>query len=833
MIIHIVILTLITAVFANFKVRVEDVLMKKDTIILVDASDSTSISKDKIDDYIEEILLTYDNPNKVGIVTFGNNCEYVANLSSDAKSVLKEYKNYSIEHKTDATNIEAALKYSQSILKSNGRIIILTDGIETDGDALVAAGNLASKKIQIDAVFFGNTPVEKEIQINGLDVTGPVSLDSETDITVTLQSMSTGEAKLKLYDTFNGVETLIGEQQLFVHENETIVTFKHQFADQGDHFLYVTLETSAGDDTYIENNKYYSFVNISLDTKLLLIDGTGRESEALYNFLDSDYTLDRVSAANVSTDIQVLKQYNQIILMNASMETLPANFDVVLEEYISIGGNVLTTGGMNTYYYGKMNGTKFDDFLPINVIKEEETPIAIMIVMDNSSSMKANIGKSTRMDVAKQSAIEAVGALRDCDYVGLITFDANAKRVIPITPATMRDSIISDISRIEVGQGTNYTGALKMANNELISFGDADVKHVIFISDGEPQDAGYQQYVAGMYEKGITTSTIAIGSNTSFAKLEEIAEIGGGSSYAVTTGYELSKIMIEEIESLQSDYLNQKEDLAPRIRMHTAVVRGISSLPTIDGYIGASAKDDATVVLTVNGDPLYAEWEYGSGKVASFMSDIGGSWAGNYLTDERGKTFVSNVVKNLLSSSEMNSEFEVEFARENFTNVINVNTSSNNGKNKVEASIIYPNGDMRLIELKLVANNEYAAQIPSYGQEGLYRVNLIKTQGKTEIIESFHTTFSYSMEYNAFNDYEESYEFIEKLAKSGKGKVYTLEDDVFAHEIIYDDLTYNPQLGLVILALILFLLDICVRKFNFKWPHEIWGKKKKTEEALI
>ena len=86
---------------------------------------------------------------------------------------------------------------------------------------------------------------------------------------------------------------------------------------------------------------------------------------------------------------------------------------------------------------------------------------------------------------------------------------------------------------------------------------------------------------------------------------------------------------------------------------------------------------------------------------------------------------------------------------------------------------------------------------------------------------------------SVYPDYKESYKYIEKLTKNGKGRIYSLNENVFAHNIIYGDLTYNPQLGLIILALILFLLDIAVRKFNWKWPHEIWGKKKKTEEALI
>ena len=44
--------------------------------------------------------------------------------------------------------------------------------------------------------------------------------------------------------------------------------------------------------------------------------------------------------------------------------------------------------------------------------------------------------------------------------------------------------------------------------------------------------------------------------------------------------------------------------------------------------------------------------------------------------------------------------------------------------------------------------------------------------------------------------------------------------------------TYNPTLVFMIIALVLFLLDVAVRKFKFKWPHEIvqaWKEKKASK----
>ena len=84
-----------------------------------------------------------------------------------------------------------------------------------------------------------------------------------------------------------------------------------------------------------------------------------------------------------------------------------------------------------------------------------------------------------------------------------------------------------------------------------------------------------------------------------------------------------------------------------------------------------------------------------------------------------------------------------------------------------------------------------------------------------------YKTFSYSQEYNMFFDEAEGAALMEKLAVTGKGK--QIQDSSEIYEEIERTLnrTYDPRLPFIIIALTLFLLDIAVRKFKFKWPHEI------------
>ena len=73
------------------------------------------------------------------------------------------------------------------------------------------------------------------------------------------------------------------------------------------------------------------------------------------------------------------------------------------------------------------------------------------------------------------------------------------------------------------------------------------------------------------------------------------------------------------------------------------------------------------------------------------------------------------------------------------------------------------------------------------------------------------------------------------LAERGEGVV--IENDnpwaVFENVAQYLHKVIDPRLTFFIISLVLFLVDIAVRKFKFKWPHEIIReyKMKKADEA--
>lgn len=823
---HIIILVFSVLLLAGTTIKVDNSLKKNDVIFLVDVSDSSKKVKNQMDEYLEEVINNYHYENKIGFVGFGNGQITTSKPTSNVKHAFTQYKNNKLDIKKDATNFEQALIYSVDLLSNNtGRIIILTDGKETDGNALKLAKQYSTRNIQIDAVYFDSSVTELEVQINEIKLESDIRRNVDTSIALTLQSNYNTISTIDIYDN----DSLIKSTTISTKKGQTEYSFDYKFTTSGIHEIKAEIKIN---DEIVNNNEYFAIVNINEENKILIIDGTGKESQKFNNLISEKYQTIVISPTQAASFSSNLNTFGEIILMNVSNKDLDQNFVVQLEAYVTAGGSLLTTGGKNTYYFGEMADSRFSKMLPIEIEINQNEPIAIFIVMDISSSMKQTIAGSskTKLELAKEGAIESLSVLNDYDYVGVITFDAHAKVVMPLTPVSQKDTIIKEIEKIEVGYGTAYTEALRLADAEFIQFKNAKTKHIIFLSDGVPTDSGYSEKLASMRVRGVTASTFAIGSDSSTEKLEELAKIGGGNFYKITTANQFKEYMVEETTNKKSEYLNEGVDITPIINTYTPALANLNSLPTLNGYIGSTPKENVTTVLAYDNDPIYCEWTYGNGKVGTFMSDLNGTWSKKYYEDDRGITFIDNLVTSLYAANSTRKEMTIAIESNNFDRIITVRTASNNGRNKVNALIKYPDGSKKQVTLNLVANNTYTGILEDLSKSGIYEIKLTRTGDRNIIEETIYTSFAYSNEYNAFINQDECYSFLSNICQYTGGNIYDLEEALFTEASERIDYQIDLRYVLLITTLTLFLLDIIVRKFKFKWPHEIINKNKEQRK---
>jgi hypothetical protein len=107
--------------------------------------------------------------------------------------------------------------------------------------------------------------------------------------------------------------------------------------------------------------------------------------------------------------------------------------------------------------------------------------------------------------------------------------------------------------------------------------------------------------------------------------------------------------------------------------------------------------------------------------------------------------------------------------------------------------------------------------------ETAYEILAEKLDADGNVVSStlVYKPLSYSLEYNPFEDPEVAEELAKKLALASGGSEITDPWQVFENAVKSLHKVVDPRLVFLIISLIFFLLDIAVRKFKWKWPHEI------------
>jgi len=236
------------------------------------------------------------------------------------------------------------LKYTAGLFKNpqSAKIVLLSDGFETDGSATSVIKTIAADGIKVDVVHFPNENVEDEVQIMG-EETPDYNIDPGKNfrIGLTLQSNFEDErpVAVKVTDTYlDGTEYKDKEKTYLLLQSENVQTFGLDFAFYVSGFHEFRIEIDNLDDTIEENNVYYSYIMVYDFNNILIIENHKDESAKLKNFLDLEYNVTVYSIERekdlIPTDINELCLYEQVILVNIANSDMPDGFDKLLNAYV-------------------------------------------------------------------------------------------------------------------------------------------------------------------------------------------------------------------------------------------------------------------------------------------------------------------------------------------------------------------------------------------------------------------------------------------------------------------------------------------------------------------
>lgn len=574
----------------------------------------------------------------------------------------------------EGTDIADALRLALAGLPPDARrrIVLLSDGNQTRGDALSAAreiagvgtavgagpsrGAAARRGVPIDVVPL-RYKVESAVVIERVDAPAKVHSGTAATVRVTLRSAGRASGVLRLLG--DGREVAIGDEagggrRVSLEAGRRVEVLSVPVGSGRVHRFEAQFEPDAGGDVAgraagpgavrVVNHGAQAVSVSPANGAVLFVDGVdqgvpGGPGETLARTLRQEgLEVEVVSPDSVPADMLQLQGYDLVILQNVAAHALGEEGVSRLVRFTTdLGGGLVVIGGTETLASGGFRGSALEPILPVKLELPEKLVVpaaAVMIVMDNSGSMGWTVSGTGRsqQSVANEGAALAIKSLDSSDLVGVLEFNSSYREVVPLKRNTEPDKAAKAVMEISPGGGTNLPPALIEAGR-LLNGVEAKVKHIIVLSDGLSQGRTSLAGIAGgLAAGGVKVSAIAVGDQADAEGLSDIATAGGGAFYRVADPRVLPRVFLRAVQVVRTPLVREEpfepvvvdegDPLVQALRQATGEQRG--TLPPLLGLALTAPRGDKTVVnpiVSPQGEPLLAYWQAGLGRVAVFTSD--------------------------------------------------------------------------------------------------------------------------------------------------------------------------------------------------------------------
>ncbi|MCX7796108.1 MAG: VWA domain-containing protein [bacterium] len=779
-----------------------------DIVFALDASDSipSNLRNDGLR-FVEKSLEYKRENDRIGFVMFGEDALTQVPLSYVSSLEVKTYPS------PKGTNIEKAIDLSNVILsqsdRNNRRVVLITDGNETDGSAIEASYRAREKDIRIDVYPIVREPLS-EVAIEDFEVPNKVKLREPFVIKVIIASSVTQNL---IFDLYQDGKKLFS-QNLSVREGRNLFLFSVTPNSAGFHKFKA--EVFPKNDTRIENNTTEAFTVVEGPQKILYVYnpnvGYGQVLSALKA---QGIDLEVITSERIPDTTVGFSGYSTVILDDVSATSLTLNQMRAIQSFVrDAGGGLLVIGGPNSFGMGSYMGTPLEETLPVESRITQTASlsnIALVLVIDASGSMSGQEGELAKIDLAKESAQLVVDLLKDQDRVGVIAFDHSFQWVVDLTSAKEREGIAKKISMIQPGGGTAMYPPMESAYLALKNE-KARVKHIIVLSDGQTEPGRFKSLVEQMRLSDITVSTIAIGSDADISLMRNIAEWGQGRFYYTNDIYSVPQIFLTETLTKSRPYLTEKPFI-PTLNSYIDFLEGVDRFPTMLGYVSTSIKPKAKKLMSaLDNEPLLAYWRYGLGKVLAFTSDSGKRWTKAWINSPSFSKFWTQAIRWL--GQDVSSHYVSIYTSEKSNQVdiiADVFDYNGNFVNFLEGTfkVFSPSGNLIRGNLIQVDSGRYYGKV-NVKEEGIYSLSVELKRGDTVInsLSGFYMPVSKEL-----RDIESNNSLLYSIAEITGGRILNNSEDVFDAKIRDFNVEYIDIWQFVLLLSgIIFLSELVLRK---------------------
>ena len=389
----------------------------------------------------------------------------------------------------------------------------------------------------------------------------------------------------------------------------------------------------------------------------------------------------------------------------------------------------------------------------------------------------------------------------------------DAGLVVPLAPLSDKGAVKREIERTNLGDPFSYAPDLTSAEQALAST-SASVKHIILFGDGDTPDRSYDSLIASMHAKGITLSTVAIASTAGDASMmQSMAAAGHGRFYQSNSLSDVPQIFLKETQEALKPWIVEGK-IAPQLSSLADVIPGVplNSFPPITGYVASTARAAADVVLkSPQGDPLLATWQYGLGRVMAWTSDAQGRWTAGLLQWPQANVFFGDIVHASLPQPG-DPALQVETSVQGDHTHLLVTAPATSGAT-VTVNALAPDLSGASLTLSPTGPGRFEGDLAT-DQVGSYLLHVSQSAGG--VIRHTTTTglvVPYSPEYR---DLGTDTATLRAIAQAGGGTLLSSLSNIFKLPVPQVTATQSISELLLILAILLFPIDIALRRLVFR-----------------
>ncbi len=185
--------------------------------------------------------------------------------------------------------------------------------------------------------------------------------------------------------------------------------------------------------------------------------------------------------------------------------------------------------------------------------KDERLPLNLALVLDRSGSMHGE-----PLEYVKESVSFVVDQVGADDFLSIVTFDNNVEVICPSQTVINNDNLKQVVKSISSGGTTNLSGGFLRGYKEVFEGAKSGQVNRIILLTGGQANVGITEpslltaKAKGMVDKGVSVSTIGVGTSFNEDLLMMLAEAGQGHYYYVCNPDEIPGIFAEELEGLLS-----------------------------------------------------------------------------------------------------------------------------------------------------------------------------------------------------------------------------------------------------------------------------------------